>query len=289
MNMYVKTGIVAVVLVALLGGGLLAMLHLKPAEQPVNTATFSCDQGKSITAAFYTSRVSLVLSDGRKEELPQAISASGARYTNADESFVFWNKGNTAFITEGKTEPQTQTYANCVTAGDTPQQEALLTFASSTLGYSFQYPKGYTINPDYAYDQFGPKKLVHGVKVIIPADMATGTNLSSFDTGVSVEQLPHAKKCTADIYLTQNVKAQTVDDAGVTYSLASTSDAGAGNLYNEIVYAFPTSKPCTAVRYFIHSTNIGNYPPGAVTEFDRAALLAQFDAIRQSILFTAAQ
>ena len=32
--------------------------------------------------------------------LLQAISASGARYANTDESFVFWTKGNTAFIEE---------------------------------------------------------------------------------------------------------------------------------------------------------------------------------------------
>ena len=32
--------------------------------------------------------------------LPQARSASGARYANADQSFVFWNKGETAFIEE---------------------------------------------------------------------------------------------------------------------------------------------------------------------------------------------
>ncbi len=33
--------------------------------------------------------------------LPQVLSGSGARYANFDESFVFWNKGDTAFITEG--------------------------------------------------------------------------------------------------------------------------------------------------------------------------------------------
>jgi len=44
--------------------------------------------------------------------LPQARSGSGARYANGDESFVFWNKGDTAFIEEdGKT-----TYADCVTS-----------------------------------------------------------------------------------------------------------------------------------------------------------------------------
>jgi membrane-bound inhibitor of C-type lysozyme len=55
--------------------------------------------------------VRLALSDGRKVTLPQAMSGSGARYANADESIVFWNKGNTAFIEEkGKT-----TYEGCAT------------------------------------------------------------------------------------------------------------------------------------------------------------------------------
>ena len=51
-----------------------------------------------------------MLSDGRVLRLPQALSASGARYANAAESIVFWNKGNTAFIEEkGNT-----TYDGCV-------------------------------------------------------------------------------------------------------------------------------------------------------------------------------
>ena len=43
--------------------------------------------------------------------LPQTISASGARYANDDESIVFWNKGNTAFITENG--PDNITYKDC--------------------------------------------------------------------------------------------------------------------------------------------------------------------------------
>ena len=46
--------------------------------------------------------------------VPQAMSGSGARYANADESFVFWNKGDDAFITEG--DPDKPTFADCVDA-----------------------------------------------------------------------------------------------------------------------------------------------------------------------------
>ncbi len=79
------------------------------------TVTFACDAGKTIKATFYPTDdkfVDLVLSDGRNMSVPHAVSASGARYAKSDESFVFWNKGDTAFVTEGASS--TETYANCI-------------------------------------------------------------------------------------------------------------------------------------------------------------------------------
>ncbi|MCK9446031.1 MliC family protein [bacterium] len=75
------------------------------------TATFYCDYDKTISAKFTERKVSLVLIDGRELILPQTISGSGARYANSDESIVFWNKGDTAFIQEG----ELFTYENCTT------------------------------------------------------------------------------------------------------------------------------------------------------------------------------
>lgn len=84
---------------------------LDSADRPVAHVSFTCKEGKSIGAVFYKRKVELSLSDKRALTLPQTISASGARYANADESVVFWNKGTTAFVTEG-TET---TFADCVT------------------------------------------------------------------------------------------------------------------------------------------------------------------------------
>jgi putative hemolysin len=77
-------------------------------------ARFSCAAGKHVDAAFFNatpSHVELALSDGRHLTLPQAMSASGARYASADQRIVFWNKGDTAFIDENGR----QTYADCRT------------------------------------------------------------------------------------------------------------------------------------------------------------------------------
>ena len=79
----------------------------------INSVTFTCTGNKTIQAVFFRDKVELSLSDGRHLPLLQAISASGARYANTYESFVFWNKGNTSFIEENNKA----TFKECITTG----------------------------------------------------------------------------------------------------------------------------------------------------------------------------
>jgi membrane-bound inhibitor of C-type lysozyme len=81
------------------------------AEDAIATVDYSCKDGKTMKATFYNASVDLVLG-GKKVSLPQAQSADGGRYANADESLVFWAVGNKAFVTEG--DPDVQTYADCI-------------------------------------------------------------------------------------------------------------------------------------------------------------------------------
>lgn len=154
------------------------------------------------------------------------------------------------------------------------------TYASSS--YSIVYPNEFIKNENYVNDAFGPKKLIHGVQFTISESMATGTNLAMSDTGVSVEQLPRAQKCSGDIYLKENVKAQTVNENGVEYSLATTTREVGGAVVEEMVYTLTASKPCTALRYRITLLDLG---PAATStrEYDRTALLKEFDSIRFSL------
>ena len=85
----------------------------KPRHLPhYNDVRYTCANGRVIEARFILDepgRVKLRLSDGRKLELPQAFAASGARYANAKETFVFWTKGDDAFIVE----EEILTYRDC--------------------------------------------------------------------------------------------------------------------------------------------------------------------------------
>ncbi len=96
------------------------------APAPVATVQYSCAQGKSLIAEYFDGptrtapdgrpipggRVALTLGDAKKLTLPQPLSGSGIRYANEGESFVFWSKGDTAFVEEGPNP--TVTYENCV-------------------------------------------------------------------------------------------------------------------------------------------------------------------------------
>lgn len=81
------------------------LIEIKLKEKDTSfEAIFLCKNNKDINALFTNkeeiSRVLIKINEDTSYDLEQVISASGARYANTDESFVFWNKGNTAFIEE---------------------------------------------------------------------------------------------------------------------------------------------------------------------------------------------
>ncbi|MFA6459429.1 MAG: hypothetical protein WCV79_03485 [Candidatus Paceibacterota bacterium] len=167
-------------------------------------------------------------------------------------------------------------------------------YSSSAIGFSVtlpgvvastsdEYSDSYKVDETYVY-QASPAKVIPGVKFTIPENMATGTNLSR-DSYVSVESLPvSGQSCKANIFLdgTHDIVEENQND--ISYSVASSSGAGAGNRYDETVYAIGGTDPCIAVRYFLHYTVVQNYPEGTVREFDRDALVKEFDSIRKSLV-----
>jgi membrane-bound inhibitor of C-type lysozyme len=270
----------------------------------IATVSYACDAGKTINASFYDGTstpatatqppvpggsVTVTLSDGRTATLPQTISADGARYANADESFIFWEKGSGAFVMENNQ----QTYANCLDTAQ-PANPVSQTYSTSARGFTLQipnvaasdamrYPDAYSVDESYQYQALGPTKTIGGVKFTIPGNVATGTNLSA-DSYISVEQIPGLASCTATPFVMAGTKTKVVTEGNTTYSMATSADAGAGNRYDETIYAIASSSPCTAVRYFIHYGAFQNFPAGTVREFNEQELVAGFDTIRRTLV-----
>jgi hypothetical protein len=85
-----------------------------------------------------------------------------------------------------------------------------------------------------------------------------------------------------------NQIAETVTGVADIHQYAFTrsefSGAAAGNRYDQIAYRTVWNNKCYEMVFLIHSANIGNYPPGTVVEFDRAALVSKFEAVLNTFL-----
>lgn len=66
---------------------------------------------------------------------------------------------------------------------------------------------------------------------------------------------------------------------GISFTTSERSGVGAGNMYEQIYHRALHAGMCFEVTYYMHYTNVGNYAPGTVTEFDRDALLQRFDEV----------
>lgn len=164
-----------------------------------------------------------------------------------------------------------------------PVVPVLSSYSSTTMGFSIEVPPDFIIDEGHTYEA-SPANKISGVKFTIPKNLSEGTNLSS-NTYISVEKKPGAiNSCSAEIYLDNSVSAGYVDVGSNRYSVAKSNGAGAGNRYDETVYATPIDGGCVAVRYFIHSTVLENYPEGTVTKFDEIAVKNMFDSIRVSLV-----
>ena len=262
-----------------------------------NIIDYSCDSGKSIHAVFTesgqtitqsedmppipTGTAVVTLSDGRTLDLKQTISADGVRYANSDESFVFWGKGNSVLVLENDVEKD---YQGCImVAPKTASSNLPQIYSNSKMGFSLRLPADYKIDSSKYYQGLGQRQDISGVKFTIPSTVASGTNLSN-DSYLSVEEIPTTQMCDASLFTYKGVATSTLLENNVEYSIASTSDAGAGNRYEESIYALPGNNPCIAVRYLVHYSVFENYPAGMVKQFDKQSLLNQFNQIRRTLV-----
>jgi hypothetical protein len=137
--------------------------------------------------------------------------------------------------------------------------------------FSVSYPKEYQVATSSNNGLFSK-----GVSFVVPESLTDGTNLSE-DSRIYIEVSSASSTCSAALFAdssssltgTEEVRVETF---GITtYDVVSYSDAGAGNFYEGEVYTIKKGGKCVAIQQFVHSSNIGNYPPGTVTEFDREA------------------
>lgn len=275
----------------------------QPAPTPTlrETSTFLCQSGQIITAQFFetpvdttigengqptpTGSVALLLMNGQTVTLPQTIAASGVKYAAADESIVFWVKGNEVMVQENGQET---TYLGCVALAPVENDAALAeAYVSPDASFSIRLPSLGTTSETFTVKTATNTNVTPNVRATttrftIPATVATGTNLAR-NSYLSIEQVA-TTDCDAADFLDVTATSSGITENGTTYSFATSTDPGAGNRYDETIYAQQTNSGCIAIRYLIHSTALENYPEGTISAFDTTALLALFDGIRRTLI-----
>jgi hypothetical protein len=161
---------------------------------------------------------------------------------------------------------------------ENPEGEGLsLTYSHTDPMFSFSYPQYAQLNtgaPSNKTDEFW-SELETGrtegdtyVSLHIPRSFMPGTNFSEawLSVGSSAETTA-VSRCMTPPQAGTSTQRETL--GGQTYARLSQEDAGAGNFYETTSYRALENGSCWALEYTIHSTNIGNYEPGTVTEFDK--------------------
>lgn len=166
----------------------------------------------------------------------------------------------------------------------TPVTPTTQTYNNATYGFQFEYPLSMNfVTPSYASLQ---DKIV---QVQIGKNQHPNTNFGDASVAISAQSAKSLADC---LKLTppengDGFKTKVKID-GADFFMTKSSGVGAGNLYESTVFRTIKSVggACIEINQTIHTSNIGNYPAGTVTEVNKADVQAKLDAILNSFKFT---
>ena len=165
----------------------------------------------------------------------------------------------------------------------------------SDAGFRIAYPVDFAIqnntnlapSTDWRVNG-GGESGVKAFRLVVPKTYEPNTNLadSTLTVGYSATQAAQTACLTPDPSGGPATATTTVNVNGTAFSVFSSSDAGAGNLYHTVSYRALHDGKCYAIEYTIHSTQLANYPASyGLTQFDEAKVEALMDRIVNTFSF----
>ncbi len=250
-----------------------------PSTDVTATATYSCDAGTTITAAFSAANAALTLSDGRKMTLPHVVSADGGQYKNGDTVFV--NKGDEAYLQE----KGNNTFDNCLAGVNNTVMNGRKTFINQGNTFTFSYPQAFILSGGgigYTQSWKADSDSTMGLlmaKVFVPQAFEPKTNFGDATFTVGTSSDPEAVRTCLGTSKSWVLINNTV------FATITSSDAAAGNRYDTTSYRAVRNNQCYAIEYTVHYLALANYPSGSVTAFDEPKIRAALETIVQSFRF----
>ncbi|HVW71557.1 MAG TPA: hypothetical protein VHB93_00180 [Candidatus Paceibacterota bacterium] len=172
-----------------------------------------------------------------------------------------------------------------------PQQDTSSWQVFGTALFTIRYPQIFTNNAVESNDEW--RSGANGdagtldLSIMLPKSYMPGTNFSDakLTVGHSASAAPVSNCLKPDPSGGPSSSMTTRLINGVSFTVFTSSDAGAGNLYDTTSYRTMHNNTCIAVEYTIHYTQIANYPPGTVTQFDESKVAAMLDSVVDTFTF----
>ena len=155
------------------------------------------------------------------------------------------------------------------------------TYKNTTYGFQFDYPVAMSPGPG----SYGNLK-VQIVQLQIPQSYPK-TNFVDAAFSVSASPAKTLVDCLASSAPANGdgFKTKTIIN-GADFYLTSGDDRGMGNIYQSKVYrAFAGNQTCIELDETLHTSNIGMYAPGTVTEVDQGPIWKTLDQVTSTFKF----
>jgi hypothetical protein len=148
-------------------------------------------------------------------------------------------------------------------------------YVNSDYNFSFAYPSEDLENNNWQY-QFATNNIL--ARIDLPDKYYSSTNLGEAAFLVGASQDPSiVASCTIPILGEEKIGSRAIsgNDFTVFYSL----EPAAGNRYEAISYRTIKNNICYEIIEFLHWSEISNYTPGTVKEFNHDLIIMQLDKI----------
>jgi len=160
---------------------------------------------------------------------------------------------------------------------------AVSTYRNATYNFEFQYSAEFSFT-DAIYANLQQKI----VQVNLAQSEYPKTNFGDAALSFSIQPVSSLQACLS-ANLSENAAGfkETRSINGVTFYLGQGNGAAAGNFYDSRIFRTFRSGSCFEIAETLHTSNIGNYEPGTVTEVDPKPIWERLDKILASFKFTA--
>jgi hypothetical protein len=163
---------------------------------------------------------------------------------------------------------------------------ASVLYEDQRFGFSLYRPESSTLATQ-GFEGYLPLTQTPVVAIALPKDLFEGTNLFEAGVYIGANSSP-SMASTWDLPSADfgEVAAGAKEVNGISFAVFTSTDAAAGNIYEETVCRTLRDGVCFEIVELLHSGNIGNFNPDIV-EFDRARFQGYLDAILGTFTFAA--